>query len=253
MTQTVCITGATSGFGKGCAELFASEGYQLILCGRRQERLMELQQRLNQVEVHTLCFDVRDREQVKEALNSLPRKFREIAILINNAGLALGLEPAHEASMEDWEIMVDTNIKGLLYMTRQILPGMVKRGEGHVVNLGSVAGVYPYPGGNTYGGTKAFVRQYSRNLRSDVHGTGVRITNIEPGLAETEFSQVRFHGDIEKADDVYKGTQPLVAEDIAETIFWVVNRPPHVNINTIELMPTCQSWAPLAVHRDQKE
>ncbi len=252
MTQTVCITGATSGFGKGCAELFAKKGYRLILCGRRQERLKELHKQLNKVEVHTLCFDVRDQKQVKEALDSLPQKFQEITILINNAGLALGLEPAHEASMDDWEIMIDTNIKGLLYMTRQIIPAMIKRKSGHVVNIGSVAGIYPYPGGNSYGGTKAFVRQFSRNLRCDLHGTGVRVTTVEPGLAETEFSQVRFHGDIEKADDVYKGTQPLVAQDIAETVFWAINRPLHVNINTIELMPTCQSWASLAVHRDQE-
>ncbi len=253
MTQTICITGATSGFGRGCAELFAAKGYRLILCGRRQERLTKLQQQLGEAEIHTLSFDVRNQKQVKEALDSLPERFEDIDVLVNNAGLALGLEPAHEALMEDWEIMVDTNIKGLLYMTRQIIPGMVKRGDGHVVNIGSVAGSYPYPGGNTYGGTKAFVIQFSRNLRSDLHGTGVRITNIDPGLAETEFALVRFHGDGEKADDVYKGTQPLVAEDIAETVFWAINRPPHVNINTIELMPTCQSWAPLAIHRDQED
>jgi len=183
----------------------------------------------------------------------LPNEFRKIDALINSAGLALGMQPAQGADLEDWEAMVDTNIKGLIYTTKAILPDMVERGQGHIINLGSVAGNWPYPGGNVYGGTKAFVRQFSLNLRADLHGTGVRVTNIEPGLAETEFSVVRFHGDKEKADSVYAGMTPLTAADIAETIYWTVSRPPHVNINTIEIMPVAQSWGPFPIHREGKD
>ncbi len=177
-------------------------------------------------------------------------EFAEIDVLVNNAGLAKGLKPAQEADLDDWEEMIDTNCKGLAYCTRAILPGMVERGRGHVVNLGSVAGTYPYPGGNVYGATKAFVHQFTLNLRSDLHGTGVRATSVEPGLSgETEFSTVRFSGDQAQADAVYAGMQPLVPADIAEAVYWVVSQPPHVNINTIEMMPVAQSFAPFQVHR----
>ena len=180
----------------------------------------------------------------------LPVEFAEIDLLVNNAGLALGLNPAQQADLDDWDQMIDTNCKGLTYCTRAILPGMVARGRGHVINLGSVAGSYPYPGGNVYGGTKAFVHQFSLNLRSDLHGTGVRVTSVEPGMADTEFSLVRFGGDQAQADDVYTGMQPLTADDIAEAIYWAATQPQHVNVNRIELMATDQSFAPFQVARE---
>lgn len=251
MTQTILITGATSGFGKASAELFSHHGWKLILTGRRGDRLAELRDTLGQAKVHAAAFDVRDRQQVEEMVAGLPAEFRDIDILLNNAGLALGLGPAQQASLDEWETMVDTNIKGLLYMTRLILPGMVARGRGHVINLGSVAASWPYPGGNTYGATKAFVQQFSRNLRADLRGTGIRVTNIEPGLAESEFSVVRFGGDKDKAAKVYEGTEPLTPVDIAEIIYWTASRPAHVNINCVEVMPVCQSWEGLAVSRHQ--
>jgi 3-hydroxy acid dehydrogenase/malonic semialdehyde reductase len=195
-------------------------------------------------------LDVRDRAAVQDVVAGLPAEFAEIDVLVNNAGLAKGLKPAQEADLDDWEEMIDTNCKGLVYCTRAILPGMVERGRGHVVNLGSVAGTYPYPGGNVYGATKAFVHQFTLNLRSDLHGTGARATSVEPGLSgETEFSTVRFSGDQAQADAVYAGMQPLVPADIAEAVYWVVSQPPHVNINTIEMMPVAQSFAPFQVHR----
>lgn len=249
MKKTAVITGATSGFGRACAELFAEKGWNLVLSGRREERLQELKENLANVEVHTAVCDVRDRAQVQAMVDGLPESHRVIDLLVNNAGLALGMEPAQEADLDEWEIMVDTNIKGLLYMTRALLPAMVARGQGHVVNMGSIAGSWPYPGGNTYGATKAFVEQFSNNLRADLHGTGVRISNIEPGLAESEFSLVRFQGDQKKADTVYEGTDPLTPGDIAEIVYWIADRPPHVNINRLEVMPVCQSWSPFAIHR----
>jgi len=249
MTRTICITGATAGFGAACARRFAAGGWRLVLTGRRRERLQALRDELSGVAVHLAAFDVRDKAACERAMQGLPESFRDIDLLVNNAGLALGLEPAWECCLEDWETMVDTNIKGLLYMTRLILPGMVERGRGHVVNLGSIAGDYPYPGGNVYGSTKAFVKQFSRNLRSDLHGTGVRVTNIEPGMAESEFSLVRFKGQADKADKVYENCQPLTPEDIAECVWWVCTLPDHVNINRLEVMPTCQSWGALAVAR----
>lgn len=249
MTRTICITGATAGFGAACARRFAAEGWRLVLTGRRRERLEALRAELSGAAVALAAFDVRDREACERAVRELPEGFGDIDALVNNAGLALGLEPAWECSLDDWETMVDTNIKGLLHMTRLILPGMEARGRGHVINLGSIAGDYPYPGGNVYGATKAFVKQFSRNLRADLHGTGVRVTNIEPGMAESEFSLVRFKGDAGKADKVYDGCQPLTPEDIAECVWWACSLPPHVNVNRLEIMPTCQSWAPLAVSR----
>lgn len=249
MTKTILITGATSGFGKASAELFGSNGWKLILTGRRQDRLQELREQLGQTKVHIAAFDVRDRQQVEAMIKDIPEEFGNIDILLNNAGLALGLGPAHETDLDEWENMVDTNIKGLLYMTRLILPAMVARRAGHIINLGSIAGSWPYPGGNTYGATKAFVQQFSRNLRADLAGTGIRVTNIEPGLAESEFSIVRFGGDTEKAAKVYEGTEPLRPGDIAEIIYWTASRPAHVNINAVEVMPVCQSWGNFAIDR----
>jgi NADP-dependent 3-hydroxy acid dehydrogenase YdfG len=180
----------------------------------------------------------------------LPEQFAPVDLLLNNAGLALGVAPAQEADLNDWETRIDTNIKGLCALTRAVLPGMVKRNSGHVINMGSVAGTYPYPGGNVYGATKAFVKQFSKNLLSDLVHTKVRVTNIEPGLCQTEFSIVRMHGDKQKADDIYKGTQPVTGEDIAEIVHWAASMPPHVNINTVEVMPVCQGCGPFVIHRD---
>ncbi|HEX9079786.1 MAG TPA: SDR family oxidoreductase [Desulfuromonadaceae bacterium] len=252
--QTIFITGASAGFGAACARLFAAEGRRLVLAARRIDPLLKLKEELGgKAESHIIPLDVRDREAVQGAVEGLPERFREIDVLVNNAGLALGLEPAHEVSLDDWETMVDTNIKGLMYCTRFILPGMVARNRGHIVNIGSTAGAWPYPGGNVYGGTKAFVTQFSRNLRCDLLGTRVRVTCIQPGMAETEFSTVRFKGDEEKAAKVYEGAEPLTAEDIAETVAWVVGRPAHVNVNTLEVMSIHQTWAPFAVYREKKE
>lgn len=246
--KVILITGATSGFGEGCVHRFANEGCSLILTGRREKRLDKLNKELK-CPVHTLSFDIRDKKSTFNSIESLPREFSEIDVLVNNAGLALGLEPAYEASPEQWEQMIDTNNKGLVYITRAVLPGMVERGRGHVINIGSIAGNYPYPGGNVYGATKAFVKQFSLNLRADLLKNNIRVTNIEPGMAETEFSVVRFGGDEQRARSVYKGTKPLTSEDIAEAVFWAVSQPAHVNINSIELMPTCQAFSGFAVHR----
>ena len=251
MTKTILITGATSGFGRASAEIFNDNSWQLILTGRRIDRLEELQNKFGKKKVHIAAFDIRERQQVEAMVRDIPPAFQDIDILVNNAGLALGLGSAHEADLDEWEIMIDTNIKGLLYMTRMILPAMVARGKGHIINLGSIAGSWPYSGGNTYGATKAFVQQFSRNLRTDLRGTGIRVTNIEPGLAESEFSIVRFGGDAEKAAKVYEGTQPLTPVDIAEIIYWTACRPAHVNINSVEVMPVCQSWGDLSISRDK--
>jgi len=250
MSRTILITGATSGFGQACAELFVEKGWQVVVTGRRKDRLEGLAERLGREKVLPVCFDVREKDQVDKAIDALPEAFSRIDVLVNNAGLALGLEMAHEANLDDWDTMVDTNIKGLLYMTRKLLPAMVARDHGHVLNVGSIAGDYPYPGGNTYGASKAFVSMFTNNLIADLQGTGVRVTNIEPGLAETEFSKVRFKWDEEKANSVYDRAEPLSAADIAEAIYWAVDRPAHVNINRIEIMPVCQSFGPLVILRD---
>ena len=244
--KTILVTGATSGFGEAIARRFASDGWKLVVLGRRQDRLVALARELK---AHALVCEVRRRKEVFEAVASLPKEFATVDVLVNNAGLALGMEPAHKADLDDWEQMVDTNIKGLMFVTRAVLPGMVERGRGHIVNMGSTASNYPYPGGNAYGGSKAFVKQFSLNLRADLSGTGVRVTNLEPGLAETEFSLVRFKGDQDKAAAVYKGMQPLTGQDIAEACAWCVNLPAHVNVNRMEIMPTAQSFGPFAVHR----
>jgi len=247
---TILITGATAGFGAAAARRFAKDGAKLVLCGRRAERLAELKAELK-VPVFTFTIDVRDRAAVEKAISELPADFKAIDVLVNNAGLAQGLDPAYKANVDDWETMIDTNIKGLMYFTRAVLPGMVERKRGHIVNLGSVAGTWPYPGGSVYGGTKAFVEQFSLNLRNDLGGSNVRVTNIEPGMCETEFSVVRFKGDKDAAAKVYAGMKPLSADDIAEQIHWVASLPAHVNINKLEIMPVAQSWAGFAVHREQ--
>lgn len=245
----IFVTGASSGFGAAVARRFAADGARVVAAARRADRVRDLAAELGP-RILPLTLDVRDRAAVAEAVAGLPEDFRAIDVLVNNAGLALGLNPAQDADLDDWDQMIDTNCKGLVYCTRAILPGMVARGRGHVISLGSVAGSYPYPGGNVYGGTKAFVHQFSLNLRSDLHGTGVRVTCVEPGMADTEFSLVRFDGDRAKADNVYAGMRPMTADDIAESIHWAATMPQHVNVNTIELMATQQSFAPFQVARE---
>ena len=253
MTSTqpgiVFVTGASSGFGAAVTRRFAAAGARIVAAARRADRLKDLAAELGP-RLLPVTLDVRDRAAVSDTVAALPPEFAAVDVLVNNAGLALGLGPAQEADLDEWDQMIDTNCKGLVYCTRAILPGMVARRRGHVINLGSVAGTYPYPGGNVYGGTKAFVHQFSLDLRSDVHGTGVRVTCVEPGMADTEFSTVRFSGDQSKADAVYAGMQPMTADDIAESIYWAATMPQHVNVNVIELMATAQSFAPFQVARD---
>jgi 3-hydroxy acid dehydrogenase / malonic semialdehyde reductase len=247
--NTVFVTGASSGFGAAVARRFAADGARVIAAARREDRVRDLAAEFG-ARVLPLALDVRDRDAVDAAVAGLPEEFAAVDVLVNNAGLALGLGPAQEASLDEWDQMIDTNCKGLVYVTRAVLPGMVARRRGHVINLGSVAGAYSYPGGNVYGATKAFVHQFSLNLRSDLHGTGVRVTSVEPGMADTEFSLVRFSGDQSKADNVYTGMQPMTADDIAEAIHWTAGMPAHVNVNVIEMMATAQSFAPFQVARD---
>jgi NADP-dependent 3-hydroxy acid dehydrogenase YdfG len=245
----VLVTGASSGFGAGIARKFAREGHRVIAAARRTDRLQALADECGQ-NLLPVALDVTDKASIDHMLAALPADWRDIDVLVNNAGLALGLEPAQAAHLADWETMIATNCQGLVWMTRALLPAMVARGSGLVINLGSVAGSYPYPGGNVYGATKAFVEQFTLNLRADLVGTGVRATNIAPGMSGgTEFSNVRFKGDDAAAAKVYQGTQPLTAEDVAEAAWWVANLPPHVNINHIEMMPTCQGFSPFAVRR----
>ena len=241
MKNTAFITGATSGFGEAMARILSKDGYKLILLGRRQDRLETLAKELGNT--HIIACDIRDKKAVFDAVESLPREFRDIEILINNAGLALGLERVNEASLDDFETMIDTNIKGLLYTTKAVLPIMTKRKSGYIFNLGSVAGQWPYPGGNVYGATKAFVKQFSFNLRNDLKGDNIRVTEIAPGIAKTEFSLVRYKGDEQKSNAVYDGTSYLEADDIAKIVLDCINLPKHVNINSLEVMPTTQSWA----------
>ncbi|MBT8765521.1 SDR family oxidoreductase [Metapseudomonas boanensis] len=254
MTSTLFITGATSGFGEACARRFARAGWSLVLTGRRAARLQALSDELSALtDVHTLELDVRDRHGMEQAIATLPTKFDKLRGLINNAGLALGTDPAPKCNLDDWDTMVDTNIKGLLYSTRLLLPRLIAHGRGAgIVNLGSIAGTWPYPGSHVYGATKAFVRQFSLNLRNDLVGTGVRVTNIEPGLCESEFSLVRFGGDQAKYDATYAGAEAIQPEDIAETIHWVLEQPPHININSLELMPVSQTWAGFSIDRSAK-
>lgn len=246
----IFVTGATAGFGAEIARKFVKAGHQVIASGRRKERLADLKAELGDA-LYIVQLDVTNRASVGEAIEALPAEWRNIDVLVNNAGLALGLEKADKAELDDWENMIDTNAKGLVYMTRAVLPGMVERNVGHIINIGSTAGNWPYAGGNVYGATKAFVRQFSYNLRSDLHGTHVRVTNIEPGLCGgTEFSNVRFKGDDDKANQTYDNANPLTAADVAESVFWVSTLPAHVNINSIEMMPVSQSLAGLQVHRE---
>ena len=248
MSLIVFVTGATAGFGAAIVRRFVHDGHRVIAAGRRRERLDALRAELGEA-LLAWPLDVTDLAAVGALPAALPGNWRDVDVLVNNAGLALGLEPAHQASLEDWDRMVATNVTGLIHMTRALLPGMVARNR-HVINIGSVAGEYPYPGGHVYGGTKAFVEQFTLNLRADLAGTGVRATSIEPGLTGgTEFSAVRFHGDTGRAAQVYAGTQPMTADDIAEAVAWVVGLPWHVNINRIEMMPTCQGPGPFRVKR----
>ncbi|APT57831.1 bifunctional NADP-dependent 3-hydroxy acid dehydrogenase/3-hydroxypropionate dehydrogenase YdfG [Roseomonas gilardii] len=246
----VLVTGATAGFGTAIARRFAADGARVIAAGRRAERLEALKAELGADKVLPLVLDVRDRAAVMKAVEGLPAEWAAVDVLVNNAGLALGLEPAQKADLDDWDTMVDTNVKGLMYLTRALLPGMIERQRGHVINLGSTAGEWPYPGGNVYGATKAFVRQFSLNLRADLFGTPVRVTDIQPGLVGgTEFSNVRFHGDDAKAGAVYEGADALTPDDIADAIHWVASRPARVNVNMLQVMPVAQSFGPLRVHK----
>ena len=257
----VLVTGATAGFGECITRRFIQQGHKVIATGRRQERLQELKDELGD-NLYIAQLDVRNRAAIEEMLASLPAEWCNIDILVNNAGVTkdgLLMKMSEEdfsrvvdikASVEDWETMIDTNNKGLVYMTRAVLPGMVERNHGHIINIGSTAGSWPYAGGNVYGATKAFVRQFSLNLRTDLHGTAVRVTDIEPGLVGgTEFSNVRFKGDDGKAEKTYQNTVALTPEDVSEAVWWVSTLPAHVNINTLEMMPVTQSYAGLNVHR----
>jgi 3-hydroxy acid dehydrogenase/malonic semialdehyde reductase len=245
----VFITGASAGFGAAMARTFVAHGHKAVISARREDRLQALAAELGDA-VRVVALDVTDRASIRAALDGLPAEWQQIDVLVNNAGLALGTTPAHESSLDDWDTMIATNCSGLVAMTRAILPGMVARGSGTVINLGSIAGSTPYPGGNVYGATKAFVEQFTLNLRADLIGTGVRATNLAPGLCGgTEFSNVRFKGNDEAAAKVYEGTTPLTAEDIANTAYWVATLPAHININNIEMMPTCQGFGPLAIKR----
>lgn len=252
MSKVVFITGATSGFGRATAKRFAEAGWSLVLSGRRLERLEQLQQELaSKVPVHIAALDVRDATAVQQVVDELPAGFRTIHALINNAGLALAPEPAQNVALQDWHTMIDTNITGLVNVTHAVLPRLLETGKGaSIVNIGSVAGEWPYPGGHVYGASKAFVKQFSFNLRCDLIATGVRVTDIAPGMAETEFTLVRTKGNQAASDAMYGSTTPLTAEDIAEQIFYVCTLPDHININRLEVMPSRQAWSPFAVDRD---
>lgn len=250
--KTILITGATGDFGTAFCRRFRDMGCQIILAGRDIDKLQALQKALGESHMnryHIGLCDMSDRRAIERFFADIPEKFRHIDVLVNNAGLALGLDPAPECALDDWETMIDVNNKGLVIMTRLALEGMKQRRSGHIINIGSTAGNYPYPGGNVYCATKAFVKQFSLAIRADLAGTNIRVTNIEPGMVETQFSQVRFKGDAGKAGQVYADTAPLTPEDIAEAVAWVVTLPAHVNVNRLEVMPTVQSFGPLPVER----
>ena len=249
--RTVLVTGATAGFGMAIARRFAALGAKIIAAGRRRERLAGLAQELP-VPVYEMVLDVRDRQAVLDAVAALPDEFGAIDVLVNNAGLAAGLDKAGDAHLDDWDRMIDTNDRGLVTMTHAVLPGMVARNRGHIINIGSIAGTYPYARGNVYCASKAFVTQFSLALRGDLLGTDIRVSCVEPGLAETEFSLVRFKGDADRARNLYRGTTPLTAEDVAEAVVWATTLPAHVNINRIEIMPVCQApGGPVIKRRDE--
>lgn len=245
---TALITGGTSGIGEAAARAFVAAGWRVIATGRRKERLDALVAELGADKVHPAVFDVRDEAARDAALDALPAEFGAIDLLINNAGLALGTAPAQSASLDQWKTMIDTNVTALVSLTHKLLPALVER-KGAIINISSVAATYPYTGGNVYGGTKAFVHQFSLGLRSDLAGTGVRVTSIEPGMVETEFTLVRTEGDRQASDKLYGGANPMTGEDIANTLLWVAQLPPHLNINTLELMPVSQSFAGFQVAR----
>ena len=247
--KTALITGATSGFGAATVERFVAGGWRVVATGRRAERLQKLVDHHGADRVHALAFDMRDEAAMRAAIAGLPAAFAGIDLLVNNAGLALGTAPAQQADLAQWKQMIDTNVTALVTITHLLLPTLIER-RGAIVNISSIAGTYPYKGGNVYGGTKAFVSQFTQNLRTDLHGTGVRVTSVEPGMAETEFTLVRTGGDQAASDKLYAGVDPITAPDIAESIWWIATLPPHLNINRLEVMPVSQSAAGLQVHRD---
>ncbi len=248
-TRTALITGASSGFGRAIARKLLGEGWQVIITGRRRERLEALHAEFAD-NACIACFDIRDADAITAAIDGLPERFQRIDLLVNNAGLALGTAPAQRADLAQWRQMIDTNITGLITLTHAMLPRLIEA-KALIINISSIAANYPYPGGNVYGGSKAFVSQFSLGLRSDLHGTGVRVTSIEPGMAETEFTLVRTNGDQAASDALYAGVNPISAEDIADQVHWLANLPPHLNINRIETMPVNQSFAGFQVHRGQ--
>ena len=247
MTKIALITGATAGFGSSSVKRFIDNGWKVIATGRREERLRALKEQYGDA-LHPLTFDIQDSVQINNAIDSLPSDFKDIDLLINNAGLALGTAAAQDSDLEQWNTMVDTNIRGLMSLTHKVLPTLIQQ-RGAVINISSVAASYPYPGGNVYGGTKAFVVQFSLGLRSDLHGTGVRVTCVEPGMSETEFTLVRTKGDQSASDKLYEGANPMTGDDIAQTLYWIATLPSHMNINRVELMPVNQSFGPFQVHR----
>ena len=249
MARTALITGATSGFGAAAARRFVAGGWHVTATGRRAGRLQGLVDELGADRVQAAVFDIRDEAAMQAALDALPQGFRDIDLLVNNAGLAQGTLPAQRASLDDWHCMIDTNITALVVLTRHVLPALIAR-RGAIINISSTAASYPYSGGNVYGASKAFVSQFSLGLRADLHGTGVRVTTLEPGMAETEFTLVRTHGDQAASDALYQGAAPMTADDIAETIFWIATLPPHLNINRLEMMPTSQSFAGFQIARE---
>ncbi len=248
MAKTVLVTGATAGFGEAAARLFVRNGWQAVVTGRRSDRIEALVAELGADKAYGAVFDIRDANAIDMALAEVPAQFGSIDLLINNAGLALGTASAVKADFEHWRQMVDTNVTGLMAITHKMLPGLIAR-RGAIINISSVAASYPYPGGNVYGGTKAFVRQFSLGLRSDLHGSGVRVTSIEPGMAETEFTLVRTSGNKDASDALYKGADPMTAEDVADMLFWVATLPRHINVNALELMPVSQSWSGFQIAR----
>jgi serine 3-dehydrogenase len=247
--KTLLVTGASSGFGAAIAAHFGANGWRVIACARRADRLQHLRDRFGSERVHTAAFDIRDEVATRALIDSLPAGFRDVDLLVNNAGLALGTESAQDCDLSQWRQMIDTNITALVTLTRLLLPTLIER-RGAIVNMSSISGTYPYKGGNVYGGTKAFVTQFSLGLRTDLHGSGVRVTSVEPGMAETEFTLVRTGGDRGASDVMYRGAHPITAEDIADTVWWIANLPAHLNVSRIEIMPVSQSASGLQVARD---